>query len=176
MSDHTTGSDRVESLLRRMQAGDREAVGEFIERYGDRVRRRVRGQLGPSVRRLFDSLDILSTVARRLDGLVRSNQLQADTQGQLWTLVFRIATNAVIDRRRVYQRLQGVEGPDAPFAISLRKRLESAEHERGEEGCELELDRVLRAVPDETDRQILELWLRDMSHVAIANVLELPQS
>ncbi|MEO1128293.1 MAG: hypothetical protein AAFX05_01140 [Planctomycetota bacterium] len=166
-------SSRVDRLLSRMRAGDREAVGEFVTLYGDRVRRRVRGQLGPAVRRLFDSLDILSTVARRLDGLVRSNRLRADDEGELWSLVFRMATNAVIDKRRVCRRLTGVEGPDAPFADALLRRLRQADEEH-DLGGELELDRLLRAVPDETDRRILELWLRDVPHVAIATALDIP--
>ena len=62
--------ENVESLLRRMRNGDREAAAQFITRYEDRIRRRIRGKLNPSVRRLFDSQDIFSTIGRRLDQYV----------------------------------------------------------------------------------------------------------
>lgn len=161
------------TLLARMQRGDREAVGEFIDRYGERIRRRVRGKLGASMRRVFDSQEILSTVARRLDEIVCDRRLEAGEEAQLWSLVYRIAGNAVIDKSRVFTRLRRVEGGDESFARELLGRLESAEREGGE-GTEIHLERMLRVLTDPIDRQILEMWLRDVPHVAIARSLGIP--
>ena len=68
---HASTDSDLDSLVSRMAAGDREAVGTFLSLYGPMIRRRVRGKLRMSVRRLFDSQDILSTVGRRLDTIVR---------------------------------------------------------------------------------------------------------
>lgn len=148
----------VERLLRRMQDGDRDAVGAFITQYGARIRRRIRGKLGPAMRRIFDSQEILSTVGRRLDLYIRSGRLDATTEQQLWALVFRMANNAVIDKSRVFRRLQRVESEDGPLAQSLLAHLRRAER-RGPTEPEIEIEKVLDLVPDPTDRQILCLWL-----------------
>ncbi len=66
------------ALLDRVRGGDREASAEFISRYGPRIRRRVRGKLSPAMRRLFDSQEILATVARRLDQMVASGERRAE--------------------------------------------------------------------------------------------------
>src|SRR5689334_16822079 len=95
--EHALLDGGVGSLLTRMRAGDRNAAAQFMDRFGSRIRRRVRGRLRPAMRRLFDSQEIISTLARRLDLFVRGGQLNAETEGQLWTLVFKMAENAVID-------------------------------------------------------------------------------
>src|SRR5690606_928250 len=102
----------------------------FIMTYGSRIRRRIRGKLGPSMRRLFDSQEILSTLGRRLDIYVRDQKLDATEENQLWTLVFRMAENAMVDKTRIYQRLQSVEGSDSVFAHDLLARLRRADAER----------------------------------------------
>lgn len=160
-------------LLARMRAGDREAVGEFINRYGNRIRRRVRGKLNPAMRRVFDSQEILATVARRLDKLVYERRITADEDAQLWTLVANIARNATIDKVRLFQRLRRVENDDRAFAQSLLHDLETAGRSDSD-GCEIHIERLLRAIPDSTDRQILELWLRGIPCVAIAQSLRIP--
>lgn len=169
-SSATPPNDRTPNeLLARMHAGDREAVGQFIQIYGDRIRRRVRGQLRPDVRRVFDSQEILSTVARRLDELVSNRLLRASEEAQLWSLIFRIATNAVVDKSRAIDRLRRAEGPDRVFALRLLSQIEDADA-----ADESELLRILDMVHDPTDRKILEMWLRDMSLGAIAEALAIP--
>jgi DNA-directed RNA polymerase specialized sigma24 family protein len=166
----------ADALLARMQSGDRDAVGVFIDVYGDRIRRRVRAQLRPGVRRVFDSQEILSTVARRLDELVHTGDLRATEEAQLWSLIFRIATNAVIDKSKALARLRRAEKSDRVFARRLLSQIErsSAGRPTADGAAEEEIARLLRAVPDPIDRQILELWLRDTSLAAIATALELP--
>lgn len=148
----------VEALLDRMRDGDREAAAQFITRYDSRIRRRIRGKLNPSMRRLFDSQDILSTVGRRLDQYVRAGSLEAESERQLWALVFRMAVNAVIDKSRMYRRLQQAEGPDGMFAQEILRRLRAAEQSESD-GVEIELENVLKMFMDETDRDILTHWL-----------------
>ncbi len=166
-------SVEVLELLRRMRAGDREAAALFITRYGSRIRRRIRGKLSPAMRRIFDSQEILSTLGRRLDLYVRSGRLAAANEQQLWALVFRMASNAVIDKARVFRRLQQVEDEDGVFAQELSRRLRQAQRSRTE-GVDIEIDRALNVLPDRTDREILSLWLVGTRHTVIAEHVDLP--
>jgi hypothetical protein len=162
----------IEDLLLRMRAGDRVAAAEFLMRYGSRIRRRIRGKLGPAIRRLFDSLEILSTLGRRLDLYVMSGRLQATNETQLWGLLFKMADNALIDKARLFKRLQLTEGEDYDFARELSSRLHEAE-ETAESGVEIEIDNCLRVLGDPIDRRILSMWLTGESHRAIAEHVEL---
>ncbi len=168
----TSESVDVLELLRKMRAGDRGAAALFMTRYGSRIRRRIRGKLSPAMRRIFDSQEILSTLGRRLDLYVRSGRLEAANEQQLWALVFRMASNAVIDKARVFRRLQQVEDEDGVFAQELSRRLRQAQRST-KEGVEIEIDRALNLFDDRTDRQILSLWLVGTRHIVIAEHVDL---
>jgi len=163
------GTD-IEALLLRMRAGDREAAAMFLKRYESRIRRRVHGKLGTSIRRLYDSLEIMSTVGRRLDRYVLSGRVRADDEKQVLKLLFKIADRAMIDKARVFKRLQTIEGEDGEFAHQMGARLHQADQD---DGVELEIDNCLRALPDQKDRHILSLWLTGESHGGIARLVEL---
>lgn len=163
-----------EALLDAMRSGSRDAAAEFMRRYGTRVRRRIRGKLGPGMRRLFDSQDILSTVGRRLDEYVGASRIEAHNISQLMALIFRIANNAVIDKVRVVRRLERVESEDAPFARRMRDRLEAADRSTPD-GGEIELARAFEAAGDPESRHILWLWLRGCDHAAIAREVGISQ-
>ncbi len=156
-----------------MRGGDRGAAAEFVMRYGSRIRRRIRGKLGPSIRRLFDSLEILSTLGRRLDLYVMSGRLQASNEAQLWSLVGKMADRALIDKARVFKRLQAVEREDSQFAQALASRLRIVDGTQPMGGAELEIDNCLRALDDGVDRQILSLWLAGETHLTISEVVSI---
>lgn len=164
--------DGLEGLLFQMRNGDREAAARFILTYGARIQRRIRGKLGPSMRRLFDSQEILSTIGRRLDLYVRDRKLDASEERDLWMLVFRMADNAVVDKGRIYQKLQSVEGRDSPFAHSLLARLRRAEAKHSE-GVEIELEFLIKSLPVEMDRVLLKGWLHDRPLDEIADRLNM---
>jgi DNA-directed RNA polymerase specialized sigma24 family protein len=157
----------VGPLLARMQRGDREAAAEFIQRFGSRIQRRIRGKLSQPMRRVFDSLDILATLSRRLDGFVLSGRLEARNEPELWALVFRIAERALVDKARLFRRLEAAESEDGEFAQRMLARLRTAET-RGPHQPEIELERAFRCLPDGTDRAILSAWLSGTPHVATA--------
>jgi len=162
----------VTVLLQQMRDGDRSAAADFVTRYGSRIRRRIRQKLSPAMRRIFDSQDILSTLGRRLDMFVRSRNVEAKSEAQLWALVYRIAENAVVDKARVFRRLQEVETEDGAFAHDLLLRLHTAE-QRAIDGAEIEINAVMESIEDPIDRQILHLWLLGHRHLVIAEYVEL---
>lgn len=165
----------VEALLPRMREGDREAAAAFMIRYASRIRRRIRGKLSPGMRRIYDSQDILSTVSRRLDVYVRAGKLEALSEEQFWSLILRMANNAVVDKARVFRRLQQVEGSDGALARQFEQRLKDAEHRR-QNGAEIEIERALRLFDDPIDRDILSSWLIGTPHSVTANAIGMSAS
>ena len=159
------------TLLERMRAGDRTAAADFTARYGDLIRRRVRGKLGPAMRRVFDSMDMLSTIGRRLDLFVRSGRMHAVNDAQLWKLVFEISEVAVLDKVRAFKRLEQAEREDSPVAQLLLSRMHRAEG-RSQDGPAEEIERVLALLRSDADRQLLLLWLKDMPLFRIAELLD----
>lgn len=156
-------------LLARIKSGDRDAAAAFALRYGPLIRRRIGHRLGPRMRRLFDSQDILSTVLRRFDLYVRSGRLMASTEAQLWTLIIRIAEAAVVDKVRLLERLKAAEAADQPWVKAM---LEQAEH-GNDEAIGITLEQAMNALSDETDRKILWLWLAGVDHRLTGELLEL---
>lgn len=145
----------LEALIRRMRVGDREAAAAFLSEYGWRIRRRLRGKLGPEMRRVFDSQDLLSTLARRLDTCVYERKLAATSADEMWAFVMGVARNSILEKARVVRRLRAAEGEDTPVAEALRARLEPAR----EAGPGVALEEVLAAASEGPDRDILWLWL-----------------
>jgi len=157
----------VESLMEAMGQGEREAAAEFVVRFGPLIRRRVRGKLRASMRRMFDSQDILSTLSRRLDVYVSRGQFEPRSAAELWGLVFAIAENCVVEKARILQSLVEKEvglamepqtaAPGRPIGVT-----------HGEE-----LEELLEEVPLAIDRQIARMWAMDISSEAIAAELGL---
>jgi DNA-directed RNA polymerase specialized sigma24 family protein len=162
------------ALLDRMRRGDREAVGQFLTCYGPYIRRRVRGKLSPSMRRLFDSQELLSTLGRRLDRFVHAGRLTSVSNAQFWALIFRMLDNAVIDKNRVLGRLNAVEGEDSDIAQTILRRVQKAESVPAR-GIEVELDELLRLLRTPTERQIVSLWLTGHSMRIIAEYVGVSQ-
>jgi DNA-directed RNA polymerase specialized sigma24 family protein len=162
----------VGGLIARMRAGDRDAAAELVREYGDLIRRRIRGKLNSSMRRLFDSQDILSSVSRRLDRYVRSGRVDAVDQAQLWSLVFKIAEVTVVDRARAFERLNAVEGEDSPVAHELLRRMERAERAEPN-GSEIVLEKAYLSLASPDDREMLTLWLADTPMFRIAETLRI---
>lgn len=159
-------------LLDRMRRGDRDALAEFVTRYGPRIRQRVRRRLAPAARRLFDSTEVLSTVARRLDHVVSERRMTAESEAELWSLVLRVVERSVIDKGRAFRRLQRVEAEDAPLAAEVLGRMRQGEERASDP--ELDLAEIFEMVPEGSDRELLGLWLRGLQPTSIARVLGLP--
>ncbi len=168
--DHT--GRELAQLLDRVRHGDREASAQFISRYGPRIRRRVRGKLSPAMRRLFDSQEILATVARRLDRMVAAGRLRATSDGEVWSLVFTIADRSLIEKARLFRTLQAKEGEDSPLALSILSRLQRAE-QSDPDAPFLEIDRAFQSLGDRLDRQILSLWLMGRGAASIAAAVDM---
>ncbi len=159
--------DCTDDLLARIREGDRKAAAEFLFASEGFIRRRFRQRMTQKNRRLLDSQDLLSTIARRFDACVERKGVRAGSEGQLWALIFQIGDNALIERTRVLARLERVEGPDSEIAREWRCRLARAERSQPD-GAMFEINRMIGLLPQEIDRRILMLWLGGFDHPEIA--------
>ncbi|MDP1661419.1 MAG: ECF-type sigma factor [Phycisphaerales bacterium] len=172
--DVPTQPRSVRELLAAMGAGEREAAAEFVQRYGPQIRRRVRGKLRTSMRRLFDSQDILSTLSRRLDSYVHRGLFEPRSEEELWGLVFMIAEHSVVEKARIWQALSEKEGEQSGLAGEAAGRFDRAARGTGVVLAEEdEFEGLLESVPHELDRQIARLWAMNLSSEAIATELGL---
>ena len=160
---------RLAALLDRMQQGDRGAAALFMVENGDLIRRRFRGQISRSIRRLFDSQDLVSTLARRLDRIVHRGTLRAESVGEFWSLVMALGKYSLSERardakkHRDFRDLEGVTACAGPTTGG-----------RADGGGELALlARCLTRLNDDADATILMLRLGGLSHVHIARHLGL---
>lgn len=145
-------------LVTRVRRGDPEAVGEFFERFGPLVRAHFRRKIGRSMRRLVDSEDLLSTIARRLCQRVMGRGVRATDTRQFWALVYRIGNDALVDRVRIVSRLRALEASDSPFVRGLQERLVVLEDGSDAEFNE-ELEAMLERLESPVDRELLMRWL-----------------
>jgi DNA-directed RNA polymerase specialized sigma24 family protein len=158
----------ADELVLRMGERDRYAAAEFLRRYEGRIRRRVRTALNPAIRRLYDSMDIVSTMSRRLDAYVAAGKFESLGVEPAWGLLCRLAEHAVVDKARIVRRAERLEGPDGEFARRMLERLD-----RADDAPEIEIDATIESLPDETDRRILTLWLHGMDQRQISDQIGL---
>jgi len=162
----------LEELLRRIGSGDREAAAEFVQRYAPVIRQRFRARLSPSLRRLMDSGDLVSTVGRRLDQLVATGGVNVENEHQLWALVNHLAKAAIADKARVLARLRRVESPDSDWARSFLGRA-SSPRDDGTDRFDETLDHAMDVLETDVDRRVLALWLGGWSHLQISAQLRI---
>lgn len=134
-----------------MRDGDRDAAAAFVSEYGPRIRRRVRQRLGPRVRRVFDSEDILSTLSRKLDRYVAERRLEAMTEGELWSLITRIASSSATEKARKVDRAARTEHHAAHDEADPAAHATPADH--------AEFEKLTASIKDPADRTILIRWL-----------------
>jgi len=147
-----------------MRAGDRVAAAQFMNAYSPLIRVRVRDKLAPWLRRVLDSEDVLSTVGRRLDGLVFEGKLRAETEPELWSLVQSIARNAISEVVRTSNPHVPMTDPPCLGGMEYARQTPS----------DAQSDFVVRAMAsleDETDRSVLWMWLQGARHMHIAKAI-----
>lgn len=169
-SESTVGAGKIADaeLVALVRQGDRGAGAEFLRRHADLLRQRVRRRLRRSGRRLFDSQEIISTVSRRFDRMVSSGAVRAPNPASLIGLMVEIADHSVVDKARIIDRIDRVEGEESGFAAALRHRVAVAEQAEPD-GGENVLARVFEGMRSHEDREILGLWLRGCPLKAIAS-------
>jgi len=157
----------LETLAARVRAGDRAAAAEVVARYGPLLRQRIRRKLGRVVRTLFDSEDVVSSVARKLDLAVANGRIDVADGEHLLALIQRMMKTTVVDKSRVVARLRVAEGPDSVWAMRFMQRIEGDSNPDADEALEL----AVRHLDDPDDRLQFSLWLRGEPHRVAAEQL-----
>jgi DNA-directed RNA polymerase specialized sigma24 family protein len=166
---------RIDESLRRIREGDRAEAASFFQRYESRIRRRIRGKLreSPAMRRVYDSLDLMSSIGRRLDLFVLRGHLRARSENEFISLIQVIADRAFIDKSRLFRRLREADRADGALARHLLDRLEDTHgpstHSFGEE-----VALVFELIDDPSDRTLLLSWMNDEPWQEAAHLLDLP--
>jgi DNA-directed RNA polymerase specialized sigma24 family protein len=86
--------------IRRVRAGDQQAAAELVRQYEGEVRRLVRLQLGPRLRRAVDSVDICQSVLGNFFVRAAAGQFDLNEPAQLLKLLATMARNRVLDHAR----------------------------------------------------------------------------
>jgi DNA-directed RNA polymerase specialized sigma24 family protein len=141
----------------------RAAAATFLLRHQALIRRRLRHKLTASARTLFDSEDLFSTVARRIDQEVERQRLDILDERHFWALIRRIGENCITDRIREDAAWRQAQGP---LAITPSDHVNDPEVEssRG-------LASVAISAANQSERQMLLLWLFGAPMAAIGSVL-----
>lgn len=159
-------------LIGRMNNGDREAAGAFLARYGPMIRRRIRGRMKASLKRIADTGDILSTLGRRLDLYVLRGRFSCSSEQELWSLVNVIAERSTVEKARILNSINRLEREDGPLAAGVLGRIRDAE--RGQQGSlELAWDDLMEMIADPIDRSIAFHWSLGCSHEETAEIVGL---
>jgi DNA-directed RNA polymerase specialized sigma24 family protein len=158
-----------------MRAGDRTAAARFVELYGVLIRLRIRDKLSAGMRRVMDSEDVLSTVARRLDGMVLEGRLRAETEPELWSLVQSVAFHAVSESHRDSRLDAEIE--DGGCMESDESALDSVAAPVAPEAAPVGLiAEAMDRYGDEADQRVLSMWMRGSNHTHIARSMGLTPS
>lgn len=156
-------------LFTLVAAGDRAAAAEYLRRQERLIRVRAARSMPKRTRRLFDSGDIFSTVARRVDRLVAQDSLRAESEAQFTALLCVMARNCAISKSRIADRLEGCRDEDHEVAEAYHRR--AAESPHRDVDAEDVIGTVSQQLHDPLDRQILLLWLQGENHAQIGRLL-----
>ena len=157
---------------RAVRRGDREAVARVLIRDRARLERRIRLRVSARTRRLFNTLDIFSTLMHRLDQRLLSREMSFDTPAAVIAYAMRMADHIVIDRARTVRSIENAEKHDRRLAMALSKRIASMETPGDEEF--LVMLRDMASSFNDEDRFLLWSWLSGRAHSETAELLGKP--
>jgi DNA-directed RNA polymerase specialized sigma24 family protein len=149
-------------------ADERAALAQYLVCNKDLIQAIARRKLTARTKSVYDSEDVFSSVARRLDELAARDVLRPRDEKEMWALIATVACNNAISRTRLIERAKVFLTDDAPYAFELMRRLK--EYTTDEE-ANLLVHRMLLCLPNEVDRQQFLLLLRGASHRAIGSLL-----
>lgn len=104
--------DDFAELIRRIRRGDAQAARELIHRYEPAIRREARLRLGPSLRPLFDSMDLCQSVLGSFFVRVAAGQYELESPAGLMKLLIVMTRNKVREKAR--KKREGGLGAEEP--------------------------------------------------------------
>jgi hypothetical protein len=105
--DETIAGAEYPEFIRRIREGDEEAAAELVKRFEPEIRLEVRGWLrmrNPSLRRVFDSMDVCQSVLASFFARAAVGEFDLDDPPQLIRLLVGMARKKVAEQVRFHQR------------------------------------------------------------------------
>ncbi|MCB9845679.1 MAG: sigma-70 family RNA polymerase sigma factor [Phycisphaeraceae bacterium] len=167
-----TPGESVNSL--NSNAGDsgrflsREELASFVLERREQIRAIARAKLPRGVRSVFDSEDVVSTVLRRVDGMIQSGALRARTFMELESLIGVVAENVSITKSRLVEIARHRRLDNESIWEMLEHR---AERCAGNEEAAGLLFKMLGSLDGADQRQMFLLRFRGASHRVVARQL-----
>ncbi|CAN5691892.1 hypothetical protein BH11PLA1_BH11PLA1_02920 [soil metagenome] len=163
--------DENAGAIAAFHAGDREALAKFLDQNSRLLLSRIRAKMPTRTRRLVDAEDILSTISRRLVGVIKRGELKARTTPQLWALLTTMIERTVIDADRRSTRLCKAE---RGLAGEIRGHgAQAAPAGEGSDASRVDMRNLFQQLKSDNDRFVLQMWLKDVPWAVAADHLNI---
>jgi RNA polymerase sigma-70 factor (ECF subfamily) len=171
----TTAAPPFAALLARARQGDEEAIDELCRQYEPRLRVVARVLLGPALRPLLDSMDLVQSVHRSLLIGIREEKLDISTPENLVALALTLLRRKVARHWRRAQRQRRLEAGSSAMDLLPAMLAELTTPEAGPAEAAQYRDQVeqLCRQLDATEQQVLALRLDGHTTAEIAEQLGL---
>jgi RNA polymerase sigma factor (sigma-70 family) len=171
----TSGATSFAALLSRARQHDEEAMNELCRQYEPRLRVVARVLLGPALRPMLDSMDLVQSVHRSLLIGIREEKLDISTPENLVALALTLLRRKVARHWRREQRQRRLQLGGSTFDLlpSILADLATAEAGPAEMAEYRDQVEQLCRQLDATERQILALRLDGYTTAEIAQQIGL---
>lgn len=164
MSEEPTFRD----LMSRVRAGDEQAAEELVRLYVPAIRLVVRRRLhDPSLRSLFESMDICQSILAGFFVRVALGQYELDTEEQLRKLLVTMALNKLRNHKQSQEAARRDARRTQKDSSAVREVVDPYPSP-GQLAANRELLQALRSRLSEEERQLVELREQECSWAEIA--------
>lgn len=161
-------ADEFRELLRRVRAGDADAVTRLVRQYEPAIRLAVHVRLtDPALRRLLDSQDICQSVLTSFLTRAAAGQYEVETPGQLLRLLATMARNKLLNQAHHYRAARRDTRRTQPVH-ALEQQLPAPGPDPSEEAVHHELVREFHQRLSAEERGLAERRARGQSWQEIA--------
>ncbi len=160
--------DDAQSIHQRQQ---REYAAKLVDQQRSSILTRIHTLLGDDARRLTDTEEILSTALRRVDRVILSGKLMAQSDEQLYAFVHAVIKRTILEKSRASRRLTHHE----QVAQRIRAQV-SAQSDSSSVYTSEEIERLGQVITNPIDREIILLRGRDLSFTVIAEMMQMDSS
>jgi RNA polymerase sigma factor (sigma-70 family) len=158
--------DSLDSLLEKLNSGDRDAAEQAFVTYEPYLRKVVRRLLPAELRAKFDSIDVVQSMYCDVFSAFREGGMRFGSVSQLRAFLIKATRNRFIDRVRQFQTAARVERTSIDNPLPMLPPAREAHPSESAAAHEL-WDRLLELCPPE-HHQLLRLRWRGASASEIA--------
>jgi RNA polymerase sigma factor (sigma-70 family) len=160
-------------LFARIRRGDEQALAQLIREYEPEIRRAARARLGPLLRPLMDSVDLVQSVYITLLVKMRDSNLVLASSGELVALGTGIIRLKVAQHARRLERRVALGAKHAEALTPAEASAQSLDHSPDPAAAaqfQDQLERILELLSPQ-ERRLIELKLEGHSTAQAATLL-----